>query len=215
MLGTTAQETDDWPVPAGMRTWSWVDYEHYLFEHLSAFSSDLAAQVQHLYYKVGSPELQFTTLVTDMRETCPVNAVAQLLSFFWKEPVYRYVANFTQSRGTPISEDAPLTDSNVITYRDGEIVGSFRYSYHSIDMYHFFNKNGAGSSSSSREARQFSELLRNSVFEFARTGRISNWQLFPQSAVISSQLTHVKTYQTDQCSLWQTTEMFPKYAWMN
>ena len=237
MTGTAAQEIDDWPLPRDIDQWTWTDYESYLFEHLSAFNGDLAARVQSLYAKRGTPELVFTSLVSDLRETCPVSAVAMMLDHYWRQPVYRYVVNFTTA-DTNSGSDAG--DVDVMQHRGESVRASFRYSYHSIDMYHFFSSTGAVPSSGQlayhsnikdddvvagtsqqqqqQQHEQFRDVMRQTVFEFARTGRLEGWLSYPRTKLLSSQIADVQSnnsYRHEQCELWRANAMFPDYAWMN
>lgn len=156
VAGTSEQEIDDWPLPHALHEWAWSDYEFYLFDHLSAFSGHLAADVQNLYARTGSPHDVYTSLVTDIRVHCPVDAVASLLERFWKEDVYRYVNTFqphdflsaagATERQTLLHVASPRThlpasDYDDVMGADGDddvIWASFRHAYHSIDLYHFF-----------------------------------------------------------------------------
>ena len=225
VAGTAAQEIDDWPLPTDIHHWSWIDYETYLFEHLSAFGRDLAAHLQSIYAKRGTPERLFTTLVSDLRETCPVNAVAHLLRHFWHEPVYRYVVNFSSVTDNGASPPPPDDVGDVTQHRGDVVRASFRYSYHSIDMYHFFSSTGAATGwltargdVSAEQRQQFTDVMRQTVFEFARTGELSGWQLYPATKLMSSQISSVSSnssYHHEQCELWRVNGMYPRYAWMN
>ena len=256
--GTSEHEIDDWPLPHTLHEWTWPDYEFYLFDHLSAFSGHLAARVQSLYAKTGSPQDVYTSLVTDIRVHCPVDAVASLLDHYWNEPVYRYVNTFqpqqfladagASERQTLLSV-APhhrVVDDDVMgaaSDHDDVIWASFRHAYHSIDLYHFFfnenlllessltHSNSANTHSPSvtsddrdvRElraaSRHYSAQMRRTVLEFARSGAIAEWELFPKTKLISANSSRalvetVEKFNSDKCTLWRETAMFPRYAWM-
>lgn len=152
VIGTSEQEVDDWPLPLALHDWEWSDYEFYLLDHLSAFTGHLAAQAQLLYAKTGSPQDVYTSLVSDIRVHCPVDAVASLLERFWKEKVYRYVNTFQPqtflgAAGAPHRQtllhvasrsDKHLDDVMGAASDDDVVWASFRHAYHSIDLYHFF-----------------------------------------------------------------------------
>ncbi|GBL90899.1 Cholinesterase [Araneus ventricosus] len=105
LIGTSAQAVDFWPGPEDLRSWSWNQYRKYVTTSLDSFDpriSQLTMQLyntSHVYDDEPSPELLYTTMVSDIRQTCPVNDFTDMLSSVTNSPVFRYVV--TSRPSTP------------------------------------------------------------------------------------------------------------------
>ncbi|XP_035214010.1 neurotactin-like, partial [Stegodyphus dumicola] len=97
LIGTSAQAVDFWPGPEDLHSWTWSQYRKYVTTSVDSFDPRVSQQTLQLYNTTQlfddnlSPELLYTTMVSDIRQTCPVNDFAEKLSTALSSPVYRYV----------------------------------------------------------------------------------------------------------------------------
>ncbi|XP_042341192.1 para-nitrobenzyl esterase [Plectropomus leopardus] len=93
VIGTTEQEADFSPPAANISMWTWEDYQWFVTEKLQSFSESLPIEALKLYPSPAHcpttdccPERAYTTMVSDIRVTCPLNDLA------WRAAaVYVYV----------------------------------------------------------------------------------------------------------------------------
>ncbi|XP_047219481.1 para-nitrobenzyl esterase isoform X2 [Girardinichthys multiradiatus] len=83
VIGTTEQEADFSPPVANISEWTWGDYSWFVTEKLRSFSQDLPKDALDLYppsapcpTRDRCPERAYTTMVSDIRATCPNNDLA-------------------------------------------------------------------------------------------------------------------------------------------
>ncbi|XP_065177323.1 uncharacterized protein LOC135807729 [Sycon ciliatum] len=110
IVGTTGQEVDLQPT-ANIQNASWAQYEQYVRKHLETFRNDphhnntnVLGDVERLYPHdfasppsggtcvTGTPEYLLTSMISDIRVTCPSVLLAQYYAKYFKSPVYSYVA---------------------------------------------------------------------------------------------------------------------------
>ncbi|CAF90738.1 unnamed protein product, partial [Tetraodon nigroviridis] len=198
-------------------------------EKLRSFSDHLPEEALRLYPSSAPcptqdrcPERSFTTMVSDIRVTCPNNDLALRAaglasgSLFWisgavnvtlaaalDSPVYRYVVTHTPSGPVKATGDLLPFPS--------------RFSFHCLDVLTFFGSLGVvlGKQLSDKD-QNFERLIRQYLVTFATTGKMdSSWPEYPSAtALLSDRLTLVQSYSADRCELWRNNSLF-SYAWIN
>ncbi|XP_022248774.1 uncharacterized protein LOC106465212 [Limulus polyphemus] len=106
LIGTSAQAVEFWPGPDDLRHWSWRRYKKYVTTSLDSFGPRIAHLALHLYNasdtNSGTIEELYTTMVTDLRQTCPVTQLASAYTNNMKSSVYRYIV--TAQPSTMVSQ---------------------------------------------------------------------------------------------------------------
>ncbi|XP_041837097.1 para-nitrobenzyl esterase [Melanotaenia boesemani] len=208
LVGTTEQEADFSPPADNISAWTWGDYRWFVTDKLRSFSQDLPREALDLYPSSAPcpttdrcPERAYTTMVSDIRATCPNNDLAWRAAAALSSPVYRYVVTHTPSR--PVN-----TSSSLLPY-------SSRFSFHSLDVMAFFG--GLElilGKPLSKQDRSFQDLITHHFVSFAKTGRME-WPEYPAStALLSETLKPVHNYSSARCELWKENGLYA-YAWMN
>eukprot|EP00117_Sycon_ciliatum_P043725 scpid55042/ scgid31624/ Para-nitrobenzyl esterase; Intracellular esterase B; PNB carboxy-esterase len=113
IVGSTGQEVDIAPPPS-ITNYTWHEYDQNVKEHMLTFpaaaasghnhSTSLFQEVSRLYPHdfasppsggtcvTGTPEYLLTSMISDIRVTCPSVLLAQYYAKYFKSPVYSYVA---------------------------------------------------------------------------------------------------------------------------
>uniref|UniRef100_A0A1A8CN07 Carboxylic ester hydrolase n=1 Tax=Nothobranchius kadleci TaxID=1051664 RepID=A0A1A8CN07_NOTKA len=208
VVGTTEQEADFSPLAGNISTWTWGDYHWFVTEKLKTFSPDLPGKALELYPSSAPcptrdrcPERAYTTMVSDIRVTCPNNDLAQRAADALSSPVYRYVVTHTPS--------GPAKTSNSLLWFPS------RFSFHSLDILAFFGDLELFLDNLSEEDRNFQKLITKHLVNFAKTGKMeADWPEYPSAtALLSSNLT-LQIPASTRCDLWKENGLFA-YAWMN
>ncbi|XP_078801085.1 para-nitrobenzyl esterase isoform X1 [Oryzias latipes] len=210
VVGTTEQEADFSPPAENISMWTWGDYRWFVTEKLQSFGPDLPKKALELYPSSAPcptqdrcPERAYTTMVSDIRVTCPNNDLAWRAVAALSSPVYRYVVTYTPS--------GPMNGSRSL------VPFPSRFAFHCLDVVAFFGglEDLQGKPLSDRD-RSFQDLLRRHLVSFIKTGRMaSDWSVYPEStALLSDSLELVQNYSQARCDLWRSSGLFD-YAWMN
>ncbi|XP_072235902.1 para-nitrobenzyl esterase [Leuresthes tenuis] len=210
LVGTTEQEADFSPPAANISSWTWGDYQWFVRDKLQSFSQDLPEDALQLYplsaacpTKDRCPERAYTTMVSDIRVTCPNNDLAERAAAALSSPVYRYVVTHTPSGQVNKSSDLLPFPS--------------RFSFHLLDAVAFFGglELYLGKPLSEQD-RSFQELITNHLVYFAKTGKMeAKWPEYPSAtALLSDSLTVVQSYSSSHCELWKKNGLYA-YAWTN
>nr|XP_005987005.1 PREDICTED: para-nitrobenzyl esterase-like isoform X1 [Latimeria chalumnae]XP_014343873.1 PREDICTED: para-nitrobenzyl esterase-like isoform X1 [Latimeria chalumnae] len=164
LVGTMQQEADFSPPKSNISSWTKTDYEWYVKVHLDPFGEDITQTALSLYpstetCSIGKRCLEktFTTLVSDMRLTCPKNKMASQAAKALKSPVYRYVATYVPSRPLKTSELMPFPA---------------RFAFHILDSCGFFKTLEYILGGTSVKDRNFSRLLQKYFLHFAINGKL-------------------------------------------
>ncbi|GFY22805.1 cholinesterase [Trichonephila clavipes] len=116
---SAAQAVDFWPGPEDLPSWSWNQYRKYVTTSLDSFDPRISQLTMQLYNtsetydEDPTPELLYTTMVTDIRQTCPVNDFTDMLSSVTNSPVFRYVITSRPSAPVIVFFNIIYTDLNV------------------------------------------------------------------------------------------------------
>ncbi|XP_029354988.1 uncharacterized protein LOC115041580 [Echeneis naucrates] len=210
VVGTTEQEADFSPSSGNISTWTWGDYRWFVTDKLWAFGENLTKAALDLYPSLAPcptrdrcPERAFTTMVSDIRVTCPNNDLAERAAAALNSPVYRYVVTHTPSGPVNSSGDFLPFPS--------------RFSFHCLDAVAFFGglESFLGKSLSEQD-KSFQSLITRHLVGFAKTGKMaSDWPEYPSAiALLSSDLLVSQNYSAAQCDLWKENGLYA-YAWIN
>ncbi len=151
-----------------------------------------------LYPHNKDPEYQFTSLVSDFRIICPTDDLALSMSRYFKSPVYRYV--ITSSPSNPVNHHGYVKKH---AYRGWDLLAFFGTMPHYIEWL-------------SKDDEKFAKNLRKAVFQFARDGRIAEWEKYPAAcAIVDSDINFTRKYHRKECQFWKDKGFYPKYAWIN
>ncbi|XP_016536653.1 para-nitrobenzyl esterase [Poecilia formosa] len=190
--------------------WTWGDYSWFVTEKLQSFGPGLPKDALDLYPSsapcpttVRCPERAFTTMVSDIRVTCPNNDLARRAAAALSSPVYRYVVTHTPS--------GPVNTSN------GLLPFPSRFSFHCLDVLAFFGGlDRFLAKPLSPQDRSFQQLFTHHLVNFAKTGRMeAAWPEYPSAiALLSEKLEVKKNHSSTRCELWEKNGLFA-YAWMN
>ncbi|XP_034051513.1 para-nitrobenzyl esterase [Thalassophryne amazonica] len=210
IIGTTKQEVDFSPPAVNISAWTWGDYAWFVTEKLQSFSEDLAKDALALYpssehcpTRDRCPERAYTTMVSDLRVTCPNNDLASRAAAALHSPVYRYVVTYTPSRAINVSTSLFWFPS--------------RFSFHGLDTVAFFRGlEFLLGGSLSNEDKSFQDLITHHLVNFIKKGKLEDqWPEYPSAtALLSSNLSVVQNYSAERCQLWQQNGLYA-YAWIN
>lgn len=210
LIGTTEQEMDFSPPYENISTWTWADYQWFVTDKLSPFDESLPKQALDLYPSsapcptpVRCPERAYTTMVSDLRVTCPNNDLARRAAAALRSPVYRYVVTYTPSRA--------------VNKTNGLLPFPSRFSFHCLDVVAFFGglEDVLGGPLSPLD-KDFQDLITQHLVHFAKEGKMeAKWPEYPAgTALLSQGLSVVQNHSAERCRLWQDNSFYP-YAWIN
>ncbi|MED6247677.1 hypothetical protein ATANTOWER_012554 [Ataeniobius toweri] len=210
VIGTTEQEADFSPPVANISEWTWGDYSWFVTEKLRSFSQDLPKDALDLYppsapcpTRDRCPERAYTTMVSDIRATCPNNDLAWRAAEALSSPVYRYVVTHTPSGSVNTSY--------------GLLPFPSRFSFHSLDVLAFFGGMDLFLPKPLSDQDQgFQDLFTHHLVNFAKTGKMeAAWPEYPAAIALLSDSLEVKPkFLSTRCELWRKSGLFA-YAWMN
>ncbi|KAK5934868.1 hypothetical protein CgunFtcFv8_020282 [Champsocephalus gunnari] len=210
VIGTTEQEADFRPRAENISSWTWGDYSWFVTDKLRSFSETLPSDALELYPSSARcptadrcPERSFTSMVSDIRVTCPNNDLARRAAEALDSPVYRYVVTHTPSGPVNVSGDLLPFPS--------------RFSFHCLDTLSFFRGLEAALGKKLSDGdRSFQDLITKHLVTFAKTGKMADeWPEYPAAtALLSDQLSAVQSYSSARCQLWEENGLFA-YAWTN
>ncbi|KAG9334527.1 hypothetical protein JZ751_007526 [Albula glossodonta] len=178
------------------------------YNKLTPFNASLPKQALDLYPSSDKcptrdrcAEWQYTTMVSDMRVTCPNNDLARRAAEALKSPVYRYVVTHTPSRAAIPSSLLPFPS---------------RFSFHLLDSLAFFRGLTETLGEMRPADRSFQDIITKYFIHFAKTGEMPNtWPEYPShTALLSSNFSVVQNHSSERCSLWKS-HGFYQYAWIN
>ncbi|XP_019967407.2 para-nitrobenzyl esterase [Paralichthys olivaceus] len=210
LVGTTEQEVDFRPPAENISMWTWEDYRWFVTDKLESFSEKLPKDALDLYPVSGPcpiadrcPERAYTTMVSDIRVTCPNNELARTAAAALTSPVYRYVVTHTPS--------GPVNTSG------GLLPFPSRFAFHRLDAVAFFGGlEVVLGKPLSDEDKRFQDVITRHLVNFAKTGKMEKeWPEFPAAtALLSGRLSVTQNYSAARCDLWRENELLA-YAWLN
>ena len=209
IIGTTAQEAD--LAPSVVFGNSDIDkYRARVQKRLGTFgfNASTVESVLQMYNKTLSdgslPSLQlaYTSMVTDLRATCPNNKVAKTASEGFKSPVYRYVVT-----------DRPSKPLSLFGFPS-------TFASHMWDLVAFFGFPSELGYQPSEGDKNFMRDLRREFGAFINTkGTVKTeaWKAYPgKTALFTEKGVQVpaEEYHKEQCNFWLENGFF-SYAWIN
>ncbi|KAM6950519.1 para-nitrobenzyl esterase [Lycodopsis pacificus] len=210
VVGTMEQEVDFSPTAANISMWTWGDYQWFVTDKLQSFSGNLPTEALALYpssvpcpTKGRCPERAYTTMVSDIRATCPNSDLARRAAAALHSPVYRYVVTHTSSGPVNVSADL--------------LPFSSRFSFRCLDVVAFFGglEFVLGKPLSDQD-ESFRDVVTRHLVHFAKTGKMeAEWPEYPAAtALLSDRLSVVQNYSSARCQLWKENGLYA-YAWTN
>lgn len=197
MLTTMAQETDLLPFDPTMTSWSWQHYKATVMEQLTPLTSSLTHSILELYPPDSAltPEYQYTTMLSDIRMTCPSQISANLASAKFRSPVFRAV--ITASPSVPV---------NLLN------VSAARYAFHGWDLMVFFGDFAAFGFHPTDQDLKFQKVLRQQMMAFANEGRpeAAVWDVSRMcTALLSDHVFPVEHFSKSRCDFWLKNGFIP------
>eukprot|EP00937_MAST-01D_sp_MAST-1D-sp2_P003111 g3111.t1 len=214
VIGSTAQETDLFPLNAGVTNLSWPAYRALARRKMGPFGA-AAVNATLAFYpdRAGAdPEFQYTSLSSDIGVNCPSNAIARRIAAGTtagggggrarRAPLYRYILTAAPSR--------PMF-----------MLGSGfpgRYAFHTLDSVFLFNTTCGAMAGAAPTAAdgQLTRRLRADIGEFVRTGAIAAWRQYPGATMELGAAGAVRRlagdYHAEACAFWES-HGFWKYSW--
>ena len=204
IIGTTAQEINISPVKTFGNS-AFRDYKDHVEEKLRPFLGNDVDEALSMYNESlaesGSLQFAYSSMVSDLRETCPTNVLALNASKGFKSPVYRYV--ITNSPSAPI---------NVFGYPAS-------LACHIWDQVAFFGFPAELKYTPSEKDKRFMKDLRRQFGEFIHKGTVkdNSWKRYPESTALFTNdgVTVIKEdYHKKECDFWLKNGFF-SYGWIN
>ncbi|RWS30206.1 para-nitrobenzyl esterase-like protein, partial [Leptotrombidium deliense] len=209
LIGSGEQAIEFWPGPSDLRLWSWAQYEKYVTTSLDSFGpnlSQIALQMYPLMINDASanqssselnPELQYATMVSDIRQSCPINALSNNISSSFESPVFRYIVKAYPSDGVRIYD-----------YRS-------KYGFHLWDAIAFFDQIDKFIRHPSQEDYDFRDHMQKIVMNFVRLNSDNLWPKLPNAvAYIDNHNITLESLNSDRCDVW-LQQGLQSYAWIS
>ena len=204
MIGTTAQEIDVLP-SKNFAYATFGDYRNYVEVKLRPFLGNDVNEALSMYNDslANGKSLQFvySSMVSDLRVTCPTNVLALNASKGFKNPVFRYV--ITNSPSSPI---------NLFGY-------PATLAFHMWDLIAFFGFPSELNYTPSEKDKRFMNDLRRELGEFMYNGTIEDesWKDYPESTALFTDngvRLRKEGYHKRECDFWIGKGFF-SYGWIN
>ncbi|GIY00662.1 neurotactin [Caerostris darwini] len=208
LSGSASQAVDFWPGPDDLATWTWNQYKKYVTTSLDSFGLQVSQMALRIYNGTAlqsnnsnfTAEYLYTTMVSDIRQSCPVNTLANQLSQISRSPIYRYTLT-----------DRPSTAVRLFNY-------TAKYSFHMWDLIAFFGNMEKFLTNPEPEDEAFAEVVQNMVSTFVKSGGEnvgeSDWLRFPKKmANLARNITFGNINKTE-CKFWSESKL-DVYAWVS
>ena len=204
IIGTTAQEIDVQPVVSFTNS-GYGKYQKYVEEKLRPFLGNDVSKVLDMYndsLAIGeSFQFAFSSLTSDLRETCPNNVLALNASKGFHSSVYRYVV--TNKPSAPI---------NLFGF-------SASFACHMWDEVAFFGFPVEFNYTPSEKDKKFMADLRRELGEFIHKGTVKeeSWREYPESTALFTDdgvSVPKEEYHKKECDFWLGQGFF-SYGWIN
>ncbi|KAF8768162.1 hypothetical protein HNY73_021010 [Argiope bruennichi] len=208
LIGSAAQAVDFWPGPDDLPTWTWNQYKKYVTTSLDSFGLQVSQMALRIYNGTAlqsnssnfTAEYLYTTMVSDIRQSCPVNTLANQLSKVSHSPIYRYILT-----------ERPSNSVRLFNY-------SAKYSFHMWDLIAFFGDMETFLANPDQDDEAFAEVVQNMVSNFVKSSGDSvgdsDWLRFPKKiANLARNITFGSINKTE-CKFWSESKL-DVYAWVS
>ncbi|KAG8185550.1 hypothetical protein JTE90_017556 [Oedothorax gibbosus] len=96
LVGTTAQAIEAWPGPDDLFKWDWGQLSKYVVTSLDSFGKGIGQEALEMYNASKhndfvSAEEVYSSMVSDLRQTCPIHKMSHTLVNSSTSALYRYV----------------------------------------------------------------------------------------------------------------------------
>lgn len=171
---------------------------------MSPFGPGIAERAIQLYPPGDdhTPELMYTSMITDLRSSCPSDVISDIAAKSFSSPVYRAVINALPS--IPFSMDGEFT---------------CKYAFHGFDSIALFGTFKTFGLYPSASDLEFQKVLRQMIVNFAHDGRLDVPDRKPSQgrssvALVSDVISVADDYIKDRCEFWMSNGFY-LYAWIN
>ncbi|KFM76584.1 Neurotactin, partial [Stegodyphus mimosarum] len=208
LIGSAAQAVDFWPGPDDLSTWTWNQYKKYVTTSLDSFGLQVSQMALRIYNGTAAQSINpnytaeylYTTMVSDIRQSCPVSTLARQLSNLSRSPVYRYT--LTEKPSRPV---------RLFNY-------TAKYSFHLWEIIAFFGGTEHFLPNPESDDLAFEETVQNMVANFVKSGGDSvgdsDWLRFPKKmANLARNITFGDINKTE-CKFWSESKL-DVYAWVS
>ena len=204
IIGTTAQEIDIQPVVSFSNS-SYGKYRKHVEEKLRPFLGNDVSEVLDMYNDSlamsESFQFAFSSMVSDLRETCPNNVLALNASKGFRSPVYRYVVT-----------NRPSASINLFGFPSS-------FAFHMWDEIAFFGFPVELNYKPSKKDREFMLDLRRELGEFIHKATVKeeSWREYPESTALFTDngvSVPKDEYHKKECDFWLGQGFFA-YGWIN
>ncbi|KAG8199609.1 hypothetical protein JTE90_009445 [Oedothorax gibbosus] len=207
LIGSAAQAVDFWPGPDDLPTWTWNQYKKYVTTSLDSFGLQVSQMALRIYNGTAlqandsnfTAEYLYTTMVSDIRQSCPVNTLSKQLSKVSRSPVFRYT--LTERPSNPVK---------LFNY-------TAKYSFHLWDLIAFFGNIGKFLPNSEPEDTEFADVVQNMVSNFVKSGGESvgnsDWMRFPKKMANLARNITFGNFNKTECKFWSESKL-DVYAWL-
>lgn len=254
LLGSSTQAVDFWPCPRNLHNWQWPDFRRYVSASLNSFSLSLYEQASAVYKfpmddndanksTTKSAKETYLSMVSDIRQICPINELAANLSADLANAshVYRYIVESrpsVQLRGLVGKEatKSEITNNNSSSssinnnndYADDaepdtagdQLADSLpEFAFHTWDLVAFF---GFGSYDKPEFGRQvgqsdlrFQRQIREMVRKFVHSRQLdTKLTVFGKTGQLDAPQQD-RQYKQLECELWRQHLGGNSYAWLS
>lgn len=245
LIGSTAEAVEFWPNPKDLDRWNWDKFYTYVSTSLNSFATDAYKKASALYgipenmlnfstatsgnnriysqsLQEKSPKKIYLNMVSDIRQTCPINELASSMSLAGHH-VSRYIVTNAPSSIQQSPHLANQLDShNVIQKSD--IKDRPEYAYHTWDLFAFFGFQFNQDFNAQESDLKFQKLIRQMVKNFVHKQDITHNQPTMAAAKsyhhdniilrINNSITLIKNYKVDECEMWKK-HLDRSYAWVS
>lgn len=231
LIGSSAQAVEYWPCPRNLNKWNWSDFERYVSTSLNSFSADTYKTATLLYNVTShhdpqssraSPKETYLTMVTDIRQLCPANELAESMRIR-QHRVKRYIVQTIPSSQPELSSPELSANHNAISQPDArnqEDVMNLHprptFAFHTWDLFAFFGFQFDPNFEPSQRDLTFQTNIRQMVKKFVHDKPVEGDKSDSLFAVYAkdARVEQVAGYKERECKMWRD-HLDRLYAWVS
>lgn len=243
LLGSTAQAVEYWPCPRNLEQWNWEEFERYVSTSLNSFSRETFKKAIETY-DINSPQQLLTisntshnsnnglnpkevylTMVSDIRQICPINELADSM-LDRHHTVHRYIVETSPSKQAikNLSYNPTVTTTTRKLQQTGDgddddqdqdpILLQYKpeFAHHTWDLFAFFGFEFDPDFVPQEKDIKFQSLIRQMVKKFVNRDQTQHSDSDSDSD--SDRITQTETTTSNKFTLYTkdgTTLQVPKY----
>ncbi|XP_023242291.1 neurotactin-like [Centruroides sculpturatus] len=202
VLGSTAQELAPKIEIPDKNTWNWTQFSDYVTKHLDNFGTNLTETTLNFYKKEGSnPEIEFATMVSDIRITCPIHSLSEMLSEFNNSGIYTYVVDYVPSAPLKWSDEAE----------------ELQMAIHGIDVVAIFGLLSDYIQLNEKD-KAYQSVIQDIFYNFVRNGEpYANGSPLKSTGYVNTIKQSMTSYPAPykNCYIWKPEDLDYKYGYAN